>query len=247
MGNYLTVVFSRDPADVTRLLAPFEDTAENDGQISIREAEESIAELRTAYEAVKHQYPSFEDYLMQVYGYLYCTDLDIAGTIVRTGGKWGCWEIGGHFSHQLKLKSGCIGRSYPGRYVRQRMGYCDQAMVRDCIFDVDPVAYRDNLRFWEIVVEGKPLKRGERQPYLHARPSYYTQRFDSKEEYARCMASLNPWAFITPDGMWHEAGELTQFGIGLTNKNDLRRFRTLLNTMLTDNPDLWITIVDCHI
>ena len=247
MGNYLAIVFSNSPEDVSHLLAPYEDTNESADQISIREAEESIAELHTAYEAVKGSYPSFDDYLMQVYGYLYCTDLDIAGTIIRTGGKWGCWEIGGHYGCQLKLKPGCIGRTYHSRYANQQSGYCDQAIVRDCIFDVDPVAYRDNLRFWEIVVEGKSLKRGEKQPYLHARPSYYTQRFDSKEEYARCMASLNPWAFITPDGMWHEAGELTQFGIGLTNKNDLRRFRSLLNKMLTDNPDLWITIVDCHI
>jgi len=147
MGNYLTVVFSRDPADVTRLLAPFEDTAENDEQITIREAEESIAELHTAYEAVKGSYPSFDDYLMQVYGYLYCTDLDIAGTIIRTGGKWGCWEIGGHYGCQLKLKPGCIGRTYHSRYANQQSGYCDQAIVRDCIFDVDPVAYRDNIVF----------------------------------------------------------------------------------------------------
>jgi len=147
MGNYLAIVFSNSPEDVTHLLAPYEDTNESADQISIREAEESIAELHTAYEAVKGSYPSFDDYLMQVYGYLYCTDLDIAGTIIRTGGKWGCWEIGGHYGCQLKLKPGCIGRTYHSRYANQQSGYCDQAIVRDCIFDVDPVAYRDNIVF----------------------------------------------------------------------------------------------------
>ena len=52
MGNYLAIVFSNSPEDVTHLLAPYEDTNESADQISIREAEESIAELHTAYEAV---------------------------------------------------------------------------------------------------------------------------------------------------------------------------------------------------
>lgn len=154
----------------------------------------------------------------------------------------------------LKLKPGMNGnrgeRNWTNMNESPRDGFCDQAQLRDIEILADQDTHSSALRFWEVYVEGKPLKAGEAPDkivYPH-RPEYYIQQYGDKEIYARCIAGFNVRAFVTPDGKWHEAGKLGWCGFGDAIRESRRAFaKELSETIAAADPNLWMSIVDCHI
>ena len=55
------------------------------------------------------------------------------------------------------------------------------------------------------------------------------------------------WAYITPDGEWNKQGEMGWFGVGTDTKESIPVYRQQMGEMIKENPDLWLTVVDCHI
>ena len=76
---------------------------------------------------------------------------------------------------------------------------------------------------------------------------YYLDRYGTKEAYAQADSEFTTWAFLTPDGEWNEQGEMGWFGIGTDTKESISAYRQQLERMIKENPDLWLTVVDCHI
>ena len=55
------------------------------------------------------------------------------------------------------------------------------------------------------------------------------------------------WAVLTPDGIWHEPGQMGWFGISSNEMNEDEwdaKFREYLKTL---DKDIILTLVDCHI
>lgn len=254
MSHFTVAVFSHSPEDIEELLEPFNECPVNPEHVELIPADESMDDIRAMYEQEKREGESFEAFVSRYYGYAYNEELDECGYLCNPYAKWDWYQLGGRWSDSLKLKPGCTGncgeRSWTNESFPPRDGYCDQARLKDVDFAMDQDAYNAAARFWEIVVEGQPLRDGETAEQF--RPwftrEYYLSQFGDKDTYARDMASFSPWAFVTPDGEWHENGEMGWFGANNANADSRRKFEdTLRKTLLEADPNVWISIVDCHI
>lgn len=251
MSHFTVAVFSKNPEDIERLLAPFDESPDNPDFLELFEADESMDDLRAEYEEKKQQYPSFEDFLHRVYGYEYNEELDSAGYICNPNAKWDWWVIGGRWSDILKLKPGRKGNRGEERYRsdKPRDGWCDQARVCDVDFTVDENAYRQAIRFWEVVVDGQPLSEGESpaQFFSYYRKEYFLEQFGNADTYAKTCSSLSTWAYLTPDGEWFENGRMGWFAAHDATLASRQSYADSFQQFIEGHQDFWITIVDCHI
>ena len=157
---------------------------------------------------------------------------DKAGNIYSTSNpdaKWDWWQIGGAWKNFLRLKNGT------------RASF---AKIKDIDFGLDQEEYEQALRFWDIVVEHRPLEPGENKPFSLENEEYYRKNYGDRESYARSQASFHTWAVILPNGIWQECGHVGWFGT-----KDVRDWEEHFVERFISGEDenTAITIVDCHI
>ena len=234
MSHFNVAVFSYHPEDVEELLAPYDEQTEDEEYLEFEKAYESIEGIRAEYELSKQDGEGFDAFVYRWYGYIYNKELDAYGFYNNPNTKWDWWEIGGRWHNELRLKQG------------ER---CDQAQVRDVDFSQNAAAAAAAQRFWEVFVEGQPLTEDENPEDFKSifSKEYYIDQYGAKETYVKMKSGFSCWAFLTPDGEWRENGRMGWFGIGDDTKESRARFSLELERMLKSSPDLWITIVDCHI
>jgi len=162
-------------------------------------------------------------------------NLDSNGNLLSTynpNSKWDWWVIGGRWGNVIRLKTG------------ERANY---AKIKDIDFSLDMTVHKEAERFWELVVEGLPLKDGEEMPVLFYKPKYYLDMYETKENYANNIASFNTFALIY-NGEWYEEGEMGWWGISNTTKDSLRNYKELFSKIISGaDPEDYFVIVDCHI
>lgn len=74
----------------------------------------------------------------------------------------------------------------------------------------------------------------------------YWEKSQDIKEYFKNLEGFNTHAVITPDGKWHENGEMGWFGIVSNEKKDWNE--KYFDTFIKDTcPEYFIIIVDCHI
>ena len=149
--------------------------------------------------------------------------------------------IGGRWSGLLKAKK--------GNYYN-RPGFYDQAQIKDIDFSVDPEQYARAERFWEVVVEGLPLRDGEKKEdfSFFYKPSHYLELYEKKENYAAENAKLQIWALVDPNGEWYEKGSMGWWGMHDGSAETFQSFNKEWDTLLSAiSPEYFLTIIDCHI
>ena len=179
-------------------------------------------------------YPTFDSFMMDYHG--------AKGPDEETGkygywenpnAKWDWYQIGGRASGWFRTKDG------------KRVNDCQ---FKDLDLSPDEEARKKALRFWEIVVEGAELLPGEEKPFNFYKPSYYIDQYGDKEQYATDKASPIPWAFITPDGVWHEKGTMGWFACNDATFDSRKSFSAEWEAAIAAaDPEDWVVIVDCHI
>ncbi len=226
MSHFVVAVLSKHPDDVERLLEPYSEEVD---------ATSTYAEFQ---EDEEYDY----DESMKAHGYWF-----------NPNAKWDWYQIGGRASGMLKLLPGRSGNGFKCSWMNGRVpsadGRCDQAQVKDVDFSIDQHTYDKAARFWEVYVEGKPLKDGEdpREFQSFSRKEYFLTQYKDKQEYATSCSSFGTWAMITPDGEWHESGLMGWWCTNDATAESRKAFSDFQKKQLAENPDLWITIVDCHI
>lgn len=163
--------------------------------------------------------------------------IDEEGNLLSTynpKSKWDWYEIGGRFSDMIKLKNG---------------EYVGEAKVKDIDFSPDLKTYNDAIRFWEIAVEDAPLMNGEEKPFIYYKKEYYLERYKNKENYAKRCTEWGTYAVVTPDGVWHEPGQMGWWGISTASPEDEAGWDEHFYERFieTADPEWTLTIVDCHI
>lgn len=195
-------------------------------------------------------YDTFEKY-MESEGYSKDNELGLYGYWFNPNGKYDWWEVGGRWSGMLKASEGEHGFSYFGNSKDIKEGYFDIALIKNVDFSLDQELYAKAIRFWEVAVDGAPLKEGEKADdfYPYWGVEYYRNRYESKEQYARETAQFNTFAVLTADGKWHECGKMGWFGCSDESSEDAHKwYSNWYDMFIKDaNPDHKITIVDCHI
>ena len=234
MSHFSVAVFSHRPEDVEELLAPYNEQTEDEEYLEFEEASESMEDIRARYAQEKQDGESFETFLSRWYGYDYNEELDACGYLCNPNAKWDWWEIGGRWHNELRLKQG---------------EKCDQAQLKDIDLSPNVEELAKARRFWEVCVEGQPLARNENpgdfKPFF--RREYYIDQFGDKETYATRVTGFTCWAFVAPNGEWYENGRMGWFAANDATKESRDRFALELENMLKSDPNLWLTIVDCHI
>lgn len=203
----------------------------------IKRFEEGIA----YYEPMVNTYTD-EDY----YNYIAedCSEdmIDNEGNIYSTynpDSKWDWWEIGGRWNGLITLKR---------EKETDPVVHTNVAKIKDIDFNyIDPEKRKYNEMLWEKVVEGK--HQDNHELFTTYNKEYFLNRYKTKENFAESVAKFRTYAILTPDGVWHEAGQIGLFGVsGATEDNEKAFDENYFNILDREKyKDYLLVVVDCHI
>ncbi|MDR1410234.1 MAG: hypothetical protein LBJ12_08280 [Oscillospiraceae bacterium] len=79
---------------------------------------------------------------------------------------------------------------------------------------------------------------------------YMRERYPTEEEYFERNTAFNTYAVVTPNGVWHEPGEMGWWGLSSMTAEDEREwdsgyYERFIQPALDHN--WYMVIVDCHI
>ena len=252
MSHFPVLVFTNGEATYEELLERYDENMEVEKYISYTK-EEAIEEGKRRVENIREflrknpgkemphfnddDYKTDEDYYQFVESDYPEEFKDEEGNLYSTynrDAKWDWYVEGGRFSGTLKNKAG---------------EYVTSAPLSEIKISRDESAYEKALRFWGVAVEGKPMEKGENFFSLY-KPEYYIDRYKCKEVYAYIVSHPIFRACVTPDGVWHEKGQMGWWACSSeTGEESLRWDLNFIDDyLLTGIENNWyVTVVDCHI
>lgn len=236
MSHFTVAVFTDSTTSVDELLAPYEEGTNDSMFLKWVPASESMEEITAKFNEKKDGSENLKQFVKRWYGYDYNPAYRNFGYICNPNAKWDWYEVGGRCNNHLRIKG-------------NPDALCNEAQVCEIDFSINEDAYNKALRFWEVVVEGSPIYGYEREEDFRSffNAKYYLEQYGTKENYAKSAASFSVWAFITPDGEWHENGAMGWFGFNDATQESRRSFAEELEKAIQEHPDCWLTMVDCHI
>lgn len=251
MSHYTVAVFTDKGQYVEDLLEPYDENLRVELYIG-RTRKQMIDEARQYKELLLKRIRENENYELsswekeilecktdeELYFTEVCSDnvYDMDGNELTTynpKSKWDWYSVGGRWSNMLKTKYG------------MRVDTC---LVSELDLKPNKKEYDEAARFWELVVEEQPLRNGEEKPFNFHKKEYYLNRYGTKENYAMKCSTLSTYAVLTPDGEWHEPGQMGWWGISSAKLDDEKAWDEAYHKFLDEADPNWrITIVDCHI
>jgi len=168
------------------------------------------------------------------------TDTGKYGYWENPNAKWDWYQVGGRWSGLLKIKHRTVSNKV------------DSARINDIDFSLDIEKDNENIRFWELVVDGDTPKNSEEENIVKRnlyKPEYYSNRYESKEQYAQLSAEFGTYAVITPDGRWHSKGDMGWWGASSESDEEAKQWSESFKETFIDSadPEWTLTVVDCHI
>ena len=147
--------------------------------------------------------------------------------------KWDWYSIGGRWSDRLKLKE-------PDE---NGYRYCDYAKMKDIDFGIDGEKYNECYEWWKVHVEGS-----DKDWDSFYKKSYFTDTYRDANDYATRQAQFSTFALVTPDGEWHEKGEMGWFGCSDETPDEAREWdENYMSFIENADPEHYFVMVDCHI
>lgn len=207
-------------------------------------------------------YPTFEEYMKDWCGYELDKEMNDYGYWENPNAKWDWYEIGGRWNKLLLVKDSVdiekIGGPSWGNIKSEEKeapeGYKWVNACRIGDLELDKMiegSYKKNLRYWELIVEGqKPQNEDEEEDvkWNFYKPEYFTERYSSKEEYAKWQSMFCTYAMVDERG-WHAKGNMGWWAMDDSTGDSERAFIERFNAELknVENQDKYLVIVDCHI
>ena len=229
MSHFSVAVLHKPDQDIETLLAPYDENLQVEPYISYTRQE--------AIDYAREHFPSCKDASDEECWANMAEDAktDAEGNILseyNPSSKWDWWSVGGRWKGMLKTAN----------------GMADIAFVRDVDFSIDENVRKSALRYWDVVVDGKPREPGEDFFSLY-KPEYYREFYGDRETYARYRSQFSTYAVVTPDGVWHEKGRMGWWAMSSETPEEARDWEEHYQERFLDHQDedLLITIVDCHI
>lgn len=216
-------------------------------------AEEEVKEepdedwIKRLKELIDYCQPMVDNYTDEdYYNYIaedYSEDMiDNEGNIYSTynpDSKWDWWGIGGRWNNLLTLKR---------EKENDPIVHTNVAKIKDIDFDyTNPEKIKYNEMLWEKIVEGK--HQDNRELFSIYDKEYLLNRYETKENFVKSVTRFRTYAILTPDGVWHEPGQMGWFGVSGATEDDEKAFdENYFNILDTEKyKDYLLVVVDCHI
>ena len=225
MSHFTVAVIHEPEQSVRELLAPYEEVlhvdpeSQEDKERVIRFARHSLEDCHNLSDEECWQ-KATEEYELGSDGLI---------RIPNPQGKWDWWTIGGRWTNELLTKTG---------------EKTNEGKIADLDFSLDKKVYEESLRQWDNLVDGKDVLF-----FMSKNKEEILKVYKTREDFARVNAIFHTYAVITPDGEWHEPGEMCWFGITSASVKELKEWaENYQDRFLTHaDPEWMMTIVDCHI
>lgn len=234
MSHFLVGVFSHDTEDVDELLAPYNECDEA-YFVPCPLSDEEQRKIMEEYERREDLNESFADYILS-YGNAHENEDGSLFCLCNPNAKWDWYDAdGGRWADcgMYRLKPG------------EQTDDFNRVTVRQMDFSPDMDKYHEAEIFWDEYVMGKDRKK---HTHTFFKPEYFIERYGTKEKYAEHSADVQrPYAFITPDGAWHETGSMGWFGIDATDRETMEAYHVEWKQAIEKYQDCYLTYVDCHI
>jgi len=184
----------------------------------------------------KELYKDFDEFMQKWYGTQKDYEKDEYGYWENPNAKWDWYVIGGRWEGSIKTFDGL------------EVNTC---LASDIVV-TDNEEYQSKIRFWELVVEDDEPKNEhekEMKNLTFYSPKYYTELYESKEDYAERTSKFYTYAFLTVDGEWNEPGEMGWFALSDETQDSKKEYEKAFFKYLeyAKENDLYLTVVDCHI
>jgi len=190
-------------------------------------------EVPNGYERVfikhKDRYATFEQFMEDYVGYEKNEETGRYGYWENPNKKWDWWEVGGRWSGLLITKDG------------KRV---DSAKLKDIDWEeMKREGIQNAKKIWQEIQQKDEKERAI------AFFIYGIRKDDTEESYIQRKINFYTFAVITPDGTWYEKGEMGWWGISSETEEEARQWeRNYFDRFIKNaDPELTITIVDCHI
>lgn len=187
-------------------------------------------------------YTSFDDYMKDI-GEERDPETGKYGYWENPNRKWDWWMVGGRWRGQVKATDGGVAKDDPTPYPN---GGYDQAKLGNMIWDRDEAAAKRASDEWRSWVEGEEIEGIDRPRW---KKKYYVNQYGDRDGYVLCESTMWWRAVITPDGKWHEVGEMGWFGISSESDRAIVEWAEHFKERFIDPypPECLLTVVDCHI
>jgi hypothetical protein len=245
MSHFVIGVIVEDPNDVDMVMEPFREFDGDDYGIEhVMEFSDHTDEVVNAYSEylqglaeplIDGNYMSLEEFANED-GYTHNLTDPYApkwGYMYNPQGIWDWYVVGGRWSGELKTKDG------------ESVNY---AQIKDINFDVIEEDRNEAIRFWEIVVEKRPLLEGEESIFSMWTPEYYIERYGNKEGYVNHFSRMSTYGVIDYEGNYYEQGRMGWFGMTDANAESTNDYKAKFDEIIKNaNPEHYFVLVDCHI
>ena len=236
--HFITTVIVDEPklSLVKEALEPFQEDYIDDCPGKYKKFHSVYEECKNEYdkenEATKIEYPTLKNYIKNYCGYEYNTKMKDYGYWKNPNEKFDRYNI---------CPKGTTERYIPAA---EENAFVQIKDFSKCYNNIDK--YDDYIRFWEIVVEGKPLKEGEEKPFNLYSKEYYINIYGDKDTFATLSSAAHCCAFIF-DGKWYERGKMNMFG-GVVTKESIIEYIKNWQEVINEpkNQNKYIALVNCH-
>lgn len=262
MSHYAVLVIHKEDQDIEELLTPYDKNLEVEPYLKYRYDEA----IKKAKEEYGYRHCSNKE-LFKIFANDYRL-IDINGDLYSTynpNSKWDWYSIGGRFDGDLDLTDEGIEeainypnnpqwfKDMPREEQVEHVKWVNTAPLK-YIKWFTPLSEKDKgelKRWWEINIDGDELKDGEeKNEYFFWNPEWFKRRYKDADTYLKVKEMVTFFAVLTPDGEWHEPGQMGYFACAHCEpedelKWDLEFYDRFIEPNL--NSDLICTVVDCHI
>lgn len=262
MSHYAVLVIHKEDQDIEELLAPYSAKLKVEPYLKYKYDEA----IKKAKEEYGYRHCSNKE-LFKIFANDYRL-IDINGDLYSTynpNSKWDWYSIGGRFDGDLDLTDEGIEeainypnnpqwfKDMPREEQVEHVKWVNTAPLK-YIKWFTPLSEKDKgelKRWWEINIDGDELKDGEeKDKYFFWNPEWLKRRYKDADTYLRIKEMVTFFAVLTPDGEWHEPGQMGYFACAHCEPEDeLKWDFEFYDRFIKPNldSDLICTVVDCHI
>ena len=222
MSHYCCAIFADSPKDFIRLLKPYDEANEAYFSFIPVEKERLLKNYETFLSdnnPYREQGYSFDQYLTD-YHYVQREDGSF-GYYANPDGKWDWYTLSGREDF-FEFKPDC--------------GYDSDGNIKKSAIDFflrDEEEIKDDAEFWD---------REAEEPN-----SCYVDHYGTKDNYLKYSGRAIPYAYITPDGVWHAPGNVGWFGMSDETFEEYDAYVQEFDKFVSEAPDCYVNFADLHI